>query len=65
MSRKKKVMKRMKEMNITHLQIARYVVLSLTTLISWIDGSIEIPYFKVWKICELLNLEPDDVVAIV
>jgi predicted transcriptional regulator len=60
MSRKNKVINRMKQLDITHSQIAQHALLSKIIIKDWMDGKIEIPYSYVWKIYDLLNLNFDE-----
>lgn len=60
MSRRKTVLQRMKELNVSQLQLAQYVVLSLSALDSWLDSKVELPYTKLFLICDLLGFEVDD-----
>ena len=62
MSRRKKVLQRMKELNISQLQLAQYVVLSLNDIDSWLDSKVELPYTKLFLVCDLLGFEVDDLV---
>lgn len=65
MSRRKRVQDRMQQLHITYSQIAQHVMLSARVIKDWVEGKVNIPYTYVWKICELLNLECDDVVEVV
>ena len=60
MSRKKIMQKRMKDMNISYTDIARYVRLSSICVKKWVDGEISIPYTYVEDICDLLSIDFDD-----
>ena len=62
MSRRKKVLQRMKELNISQLQLAQYVVLSLNDIDSWLDSKVQLPYTKLFLVCDLLGFEVDDLV---
>ena len=62
MSRRKTVLQRMKDLNVSQLQLAQYVVLSLNTLDLWLDSKVELPYTKLFLICDLLGFEVDDLV---
>lgn len=50
----------MKQLDITHSQIAQHALLSKIIIKDWMDGKIEIPYSYVWKIYDLLNLNFDE-----
>jgi len=39
-------------------------MLPSTVIQSWVEGRVTIPYINIWKICELLNLECDEVVRV-
>ena len=65
MSRKSVVKKRIKELGITHRQIAHYCALSISNLELWIDGKAIIPYSNLVRIAHLLDLEPDELVELV
>ena len=60
MSRKKIIKKRLSETLISIYQVAQYVALTQKELNAWIDGKSKIPYEKTWKIADLLNLNPDE-----
>lgn len=61
MSRRKKIQERMQQLNITQQQIARYVMLPVSTVTAWMLGAQDIPYGSLWKLCELLNLDLHEV----
>ena len=61
MSRKKKIDTRMQQLQLTYMQLAHYLLLSNRELYLWIDNKTELPYEKVLKICDLLNLDINDV----
>lgn len=65
MSRRKKIQERMRTLRISHSQIAQHVMLSAHVIKEWIEGRVNIPYTYVWKICDLLSLDVDDVVEVV
>lgn len=64
MSSRKKVgiiQHRMKQLGLTHRQLAQHVMLSVNDIISWLDEQIEIPYHSAFKIYDLLSLDPEDI----
>lgn len=65
MSRRNKIHKRMKQLQISTRQLAQYAMLSNTVLTLWIEAKAVIPYNKLLRIADLLDLEPDDLVEIV
>lgn len=65
MSRKKKIMKRMKQMKLSNSQVASYAMLSVDAFILWLDAKIVIPFHSIMKISNLLDLESDDIMNIV
>lgn len=65
MSRRTSIQKRMKQLQISHRDVARHAMLSTTVLTLWIDAKAVIPYDKLLRIADLLDLEPDDLVEIV
>lgn len=52
----------MKELNVSQLQLAQYVVLSLNELDLWLGSKMELPYTKLFLVCDLLGFEVDDLV---
>lgn len=64
MSRKKRIQQRMQDMNISYRQIAQHIMLSVKTIMDWENGKINIPYAYVWKISDLLSLDPSDLMEI-
>lgn len=61
MSRRKKIQERMQQLNITHLQIAQYIMQPVSIVSAWLLGEKEIPYGSLWRLCELLNLDLHEV----
>lgn len=57
MSREKSVIvkKRMKELQISEQQLARYVMRPVKDISAWLRGYKELPWVDVWKICDLLE----------
>lgn len=64
MSRRKKIQQRMQDMDIHFRDIAQYIMLSVNSILLWLDEKIKIPYIYVWKISELLNIDCDDLIEI-
>lgn len=56
------MLQRMKELNVSQLQLAQYVVLSLNELDLWLGSKMELPYTKLFLVCDLLGFEVDDLV---
>lgn len=65
MSRKKKILQRLKQLQLTQRQLAKHAMLSVDALNLWIDAKIVIPYTSILRISDLLDLEPEDIVEIV
>jgi transcriptional regulator with XRE-family HTH domain len=65
MSRRKKIQQRLKQLQLSQRQLAQHAMLSCTVLNLWIDAKAVIPYNKLLRISDLLDLEPDDLVEIV
>ena len=51
----------MKQLNITHSQLAQYVMQPVSMVSAWMLGEKEIPYGSLWKLCELLNIDLHEV----
>jgi|GEM_PF-6650068 len=49
------VKKRMKELQISEQQLARYVMRPVKDIRAWLSGYKELPWVDVWKMCELLE----------
>lgn len=55
----------MQQLHISYSQIAQHIMLSARVIKEWVEGKVNIPYKYVLGICDLLNLEFDDVVEVV
>lgn len=60
MSRKIFVEGKLKDLCLTKKSIAYYIMQTENKLNSWIAGNHVFPYSIVWKIADLLNIDPDD-----
>ncbi len=63
MSREKNhpIVKRMKQLHIPTSQIAHHVMLSLNDLENWIAGENGLSYVSIFRICELLDVDYNEV----
>jgi transcriptional regulator with XRE-family HTH domain len=61
--RKKRILKTMKDMDISMEQLSEYVGVSPQKLSAWINGEIDIPYSYQWKACDLLNIDEVDLLS--
>lgn len=50
----------MKELNLSCKQIAWHIKLSEKVVSAYIEGIKKIPYKHLWMICDLLNLDMED-----
>lgn len=57
MSREKIIESRMKEMNVTYKDIAKYSMLSEKAVKHWIENKGKIPLRCAFLICDLLNID--------
>lgn len=64
MSRRKKIQKRMNELNISQRQLAQYVMLSYNTITLWLDNKTTIPYRNLVRMATLLDLEAEDLLDV-
>lgn len=60
MSSVKCIQNRMKELNLSCKQIAWHIKLSEKVVSAYIEGIKKIPYKHLWMICDLLNLDMED-----
>ena len=65
MSRRKKITKRMQELNITQQQLAQHAMLPVKHWHLWLDNKITIPYTSLLRIADLLDLEANDLLEVV
>jgi len=65
MSRRKRVMQILQDINMTQRQLAQYAMLSIKSLNSWIDNKIAIPYKSVLLIADFLGVDPNDLLEVV
>lgn len=64
MLRKRKIHTKLKQLGISNSQLAQHAMLSTNALILWMNGKIVIPYEKILRIVQLLDLELDDFLEI-
>ena len=65
MSRRKRVVQILQDINMTQRQLAQYAMLSIKSLNSWIDNKIAIPYKSVLLIADFLGVDPNDLLEVV
>lgn len=65
MSRRKKILKRMQQLQITEKQLAQYSMLSVKALNLWLDNKITFPFNHILRIAHVLDLDANDIFDVV
>lgn len=64
-TRKSNVLKKMKQLQLSHKQVAAHAMLPVTVFTLWLNAKAVVPHNKLLRIADLLDLEVDDIVQII
>jgi hypothetical protein len=57
------LVRRMNQLHIPTFQIAHHVMLSTKDVDDWVDGKKRLPSDRIWGICELLDIDFNEVLV--